>query len=1376
MQTLSSPDGVISIDSASRRILRASPIAASILRSSPDALQGKELWEVGLWPDAAAANDAIDEVLDRRFGRLDEWEVRDERGTIAQVELICTVACDSERPVVQCHIRDLTHRKQAEQEARRVLDSAHCLLWQAEVEWREGRPFWSPEIRNPVAAQRFLRLEVPTGSTLWRSFIEAKDPEELEIQRALTEMALKTGQSGYQQEFRIRTAAGDIWLYEDVRIEVCGDGRWNLTGICTDVTERKRAEEAARNSELHKADVLAAALDCVVTMDAHGFITGFNSAAETTFDYRRQDAVGKSLADLIVPPRLRDRHREGLARYLATGESAMLNRRIEAEAIRADGTEFPVELTVIATPTGEDVAFTSFVRDITERKRTEQALRESHERLELVSKATNDAVWDWNLTADVHWNSGFSTLFGYSLDEIQPGIESWTERIHPDDLQRVNDSIWAVIEGTSECWQAEYRFLRKDGSFAHVFDRGQCIRDEFGKATRMIGAMIDITERKQAEEALHESIAGYRSMFTANPHPMWVYDAQTLAFLSVNEAAIAHYGYTEAEFLAMTIRDIRPEEEVDRMLAVKSDPLASDRKEGTWRHRKKNGEIIHVEVASHSSIWEGVPARVVLVNDVTERKEVEERLLSAHAELESRVHHRTAEVRRANVALKNEIGERRQAEEELRLSEARYRAIVEDQTEMICRFQSDGTLTFVNEAHCRYFQQASQDILGTSILDFLSAEDAEAARQRFATLGPTNPVASYEIQSASRNGEVRWQHWTDRYLVDEKGAFVSFQSVGRDITERKIVEIELQRSKEELERANEELTRNEARLLNGNSIFTELTRLHVTSEEELQAALTHITEAGSELLDVDRCSIWLYDGHHSKIRCADLFERNLERHSSGLELTVLQYPNYFSHLLTRRSIVAHDAHHHAATYEFSEAYLTPLGIASMLDVPIIIGGRMVGVLCCEQVGEPRRWLVEDQTFASSAASICSVAIESLERARAEEALREARDEAESARREAEAANRAKSEFLSRMSHELRTPLNAILGFGQILEAQGLTPMQHESVGYVLKGGRHLLELINEVLDISRVEAGHLDLSIEPVDVVELLPETCALLRPLADAREIGLELQVAGLGMHILADRQRLRQVVFNLLSNAIKYNRHGGRVEISGQVISGDRMRLAVRDTGPGIEERDLRKLFTPFERLGATSSEIEGTGLGLAVSQRLVAAMGGSLSVESVLGEGSVFFIDFPLAQCPVERAQGSCLDMAQGEGGLSSKGKWSVLCIEDNTSNLRLLEVFFASRPEIALTTAQDGRTGLAMARDEEPNLILLDLHLPELSGPEVLESLKRSALTRDIPVVIVSADATPAQVERLLADGAHAYLTKPLDLAAFSRTLDEVLLLE
>ena len=388
---------------------------------------------------------------------------------------------------------------------------------------------------------------------------------------------------------------------------------------------------------------------------------------------------------------------------------------------------------------------------------------------------------------------------------------------------------------------------------------------------------------------------------------------------------------------------------------------------------------------------------------------------------------------------------------------------------------------------------------------------------------------------------------------------------------------------------------------------------------------------------------------------------------------------------------------------------------------------------------------------------------------------------EEAKREADAANAAKSEFLGRISHELRTPLNAILGFGQVLDRQHLTPIQCESVSYILKSGQHLLELINEVLDISRVEAGHVELNLEPLNLSEAIAQACALVRPLADARSIELRLPSdldangGGDAIYVCADAQRFAQVMINLLSNAIKYNFERGEVEISWRKEANDRVQIGVRDSGPGISSQNLPRLFVPFERGAATDSDVEGTGLGLALTLHLVEAMGGEIRVQSALGCGSTFVVELPRAQAPnqtvaVPKPSGETA-RALGENSQS----YRVLCIEDNLSNLRLLEIAMALRPEISLVCAGNAHEGLRLARIHEPDLILLDLNLPDLHGSQVLNRLQQSAITRDIPVVIVSADATKEHIEQLLDTGAAGYLTKPLDMRVLLQTVDKVLAL-
>ena len=377
-------------------------------------------------------------------------------------------------------------------------------------------------------------------------------------------------------------------------------------------------------------------------------------------------------------------------------------------------------------------------------------------------------------------------------------------------------------------------------------------------------------------------------------------------------------------------------------------------------------------------------------------------------------------------------------------------------------------------------------------------------------------------------------------------------------------------------------------------------------------------------------------------------------------------------------------------------------------------------------------------------------------------------ELQDANRQLRAANAAKSEFLSRMSHELRTPLNAVLGFGQLLEMDELTAEQRDGVVQILKAGKHLLELINEVLDLARIESGRLSLSPEPTAVRDLIDEAVGLIGPLADAAQIDLHLEVED--ATVRADRQRLKQVLLNLLSNAVKYNRAGGAVWISSHPVAGERACITVADTGPGIAAARLERLFEPFERLGAEETTVEGSGLGLSLTKLLVEAMGGTIEVESEPDRGSTFRVVFPLAEGQVERYQ----RLQPPTGAEVDHGaRGTVLYIEDNPSNLRLVRRVLQRRPGVTLASAMEGLEGLELASTLTPDLILLDLDLPDVDGEEVLRRLRADQHTSGIPVVVITADATAGRRTRLLAEGARGYLTKPLDIAAFLATLDGIL---
>ena len=431
------------------------------------------------------------------------------------------------------------------------------------------------------------------------------------------------------------------------------------------------------------------------------------------------------------------------------------------------------------------------------------------------------------------------------------------------------------------------------------------------------------------------------------------------------------------------------------------------------------------------------------------------------------------------------------------------------------------------------------------------------------------------------------------------------------------------------------------------------------------------------------------------------------------------------------------------------------------DVEITVikksGAKITGLFSAEQI------------YIADKLCLLTLFVDITERKKAEE-------ESRMARMDAEKANKAKSEFLSRMSHELRTPMNSILGFAQLLEMGELNTAQKRAVNHIMQSGNHLLELINQILDLSRIEAGKLTINLEPIRLKSILEEMMDLTRPLATKHHIDIQLiDSLSNNLYINADRQSLKQVLLNLLSNAIKYNKENGKVEISTEIITQKNkkkkfLRISVSDTGIGINDTEKHKLFVAFERIGFDKSGIEGTGLGLAIVKKLVDAMGGTCSVESILGEGSTFMVELP--QSENDNFQDNNYELSVETKEEIHKKQGRVLYIEDDVSNIELVEQILTSqRPNISFLSTTSGSQGVPLAVEHQPKLILLDLNLPDIDGESILNLLLENSNTKDIPVVIVSADAMQQQFEKLIKAGAKQFLIKPININSFLKLIDE-----
>lgn len=398
-----------------------------------------------------------------------------------------------------------------------------------------------------------------------------------------------------------------------------------------------------------------------------------------------------------------------------------------------------------------------------------------------------------------------------------------------------------------------------------------------------------------------------------------------------------------------------------------------------------------------------------------------------------------------------------------------------------------------------------------------------------------------------------------------------------------------------------------------------------------------------------------------------------------------------------------------------------------------------------------------------------------ERKLLDQALNETNIKLESAKSIAEKANLAKSDFLSSMSHELRSPLNAILGFAQLIESGSppLTPRQKSNIDQILLAGWYLLDLINEILDLALIESGKLLLSLEPMSFNEVMSDCQAMIEPQAQKSGIPLTFPQFDRTYFVKADRTRVKQILINLLSNSIKYNRAGGTVVVSYSTSTAERIRISITDTGEGLSVENLAQLFQPFNRLGREAGTEEGTGIGLVVSKRLVELMGGAIGAESTVGKGSVFWIELILTDAPqitLDDDQSLAIVPANISAEMPLR---TLLYVEDNPANLLLVESLLERRPDIHLLSAQDGLRGIEVARASLPDVILMDINLPGISGIHALEILRKDLTTAHIPVIALSANAMPRDIVRGLEVGFFRYLTKPIKLNEFLDTLDAAL---
>ncbi len=926
-----------------------------------------------------------------------------------------------------------------------------------------------------------------------------------------------------------------------------------------------------------------------------------------------------------------------------------------------------------------DNAIARFAQD-TERRDAQAALRASEQRLRQMIDALPAAIYSTDAEGRLtDYNAAAVALCGRTPEL---GTDRWCvswKLFHPDGAPMPHDQCPMAISLRQDrpVRGQELVAQRPDGTQVWLAPYPTPLRAADGTLCGGVNMLVDISERKRAEEALGASQARLALGIQVAGLALAEVDYDSgLTHLSLEAARLFGLG-DEAVTLPRAALHARlhPDDHdaVLQAIAASLDPVTGGAFEMDLRTASPDGEVRWLHVRKQVD-FEGTGS--------------------------------TRRARRATLAALD-VTAQKNAERALRHSEQRFRGTFDNAAIGIAHVGLDGRWLRANAVMCRITGYPLAELTGLTVPGITHPDDVavdlEQVRQVLA-----GEIASYvrEKRYRHKNGSEVWVVASVALLRDADGQPMHFISTVEDITEKKAVAQELERQHRFVER----LTRVMPHVL---YVFDLQQKRNVWVNRQVGKMIGYspdeIAAMGPQLM---RATMHPDD----LARLPAIFD-NIAALRDG-EVLETEYR----------------LRHRLGEWRWFHSSDTVFSRTAQGEVREIVGTAM---------DVTQRKLLDSRLAAATAM--------------------------------AEKASLAKSEFLSSMSHELRTPLNAILGFAQLLEysAPPPTAVQQRSIEQILKGGWHLLELVNEILDLALIESGKLSLALQPVPRDAVLLDCRAMIEPQAEKRGVQLHFTPPARAHHVDADRTRLMQILINLLSNAVKYNRAGGSVVAYCSESGAGRLRISVEDTGPGLSPAQLARLFEPFNRLGQEANAAEGTGIGLVVSRRLVELMGGAIGVQSTAGAGSTFWIEMNLS-APAN-ADAGLADAAPApvRSLHSDLGQRTLLCVEDNEANLMLVQDLIACRADIRLLSARDGSSGIAMARARLPDVILMDINLPDISGLEALRVLAGDPATARIPVIALSANAMAPDVASGLEAGFFDYLTKPVKLDLFMHTINAAL---
>lgn len=1194
----------------------------------------------------------------------------------------------------------------------------------------------------------------------------------------------------------------NVFLPEESDLLLAISGRlWNFI-------EKKDHEKALKASEDRFKKMLENLHDVVYEVDEFVKIKYISPAIEKIIDFTPAEIIGRNFMDFVdVDPEFLSK------RFVELRNNQQIESEYKIKSRNGDDRWIRLSTKAIFENDKFCGGYGTLI-DLTDRKKMELELQKSEALYRSIILASPDTITITDLEGNIKLSSPqASKMFGYEGSDIFIN-QSILKFIDECDHEKAMTNLSKMFEGHFS-GAADYTGIKSDGTRFDIEVNAQFIKDAEGNTLNLVFVTRDISERKKAEEKIRKLSR------SVEQSPVSVVITNLDGKIEyANPKAIETTGYSFEELLGQNPRVLKSGETEATEYDNLWESISHGKQwKGIFHNKRKNGDL-YWESSTIGPITDSngkITHYLAIKEDITTRRETEAALLKSEARFrqivdlsqtviweidasgiitfanhlaediwgytqeeligrkniidlipleyqeammsevalslngDGRVRHFEHQILRADgtiiwvsvngtaiiengqlvgfIGAHNDITEKKMAEEKIIQQNLRLSAIIAALPDMI--FVSDRQGNYLE-----YYKSNSGELLidhnslvGKNVNDVFDEETSQLHIRMIQDCLDKNEVITYEYFTQTDKGNIYFEGRIASLGKDKVLRFV------REITEKKTKDILIQKLSMAVEQSPVSIVitnlKSEIEYINhAFEISTGYTR------DEVFGRKTNILKSGKTDPEIYKL---LWD-------------------------TISVGKNWSGEWINKRK---------NGDYYWENVSITPIynekgEIANYLAIKLDISQQKESERQIRELNTDLEQKIAVRT--SQLAEINNnLLIEIEDRKQIEEELK-------LARKEAEQANIAKSEFLSRMSHELRTPMNSILGFAQLLQMGELSASQNKGVTHIMRSGRHLLDLINEVLDISRIEAGRLSLSLEPVLVSGVIEEIIDIVRPLATERNITINFDKAVVPkLFVKSDHQRIKQVLINLLNNSIKYNITGGNVDIKiiqmpPSIDNITPVRVTIKDTGLGIASDDLPKLFKPFERIGADKTATEGTGLGLAVVEKLTHAMGGKIGVESEVGKGSMFWIEMPQCIGPIEIADksGELLNTVTQ----SHNKKGIILYIEDNTSNIELIEqIIEAQRSNIQLITNMTGRQTVQLALEYMPDLILLDLNLPDMHGSEVLENLQANAKTKDIPVVVISADAMPLQLSKLLKSGARNYITKPLQIVDFLKIVDE-----